>query len=1538
MEKVASFIVEKRRLIMMVTLALTLAAALMIPKVNVNTDMTKYLPDDSSMKIGIDTMDEQFPGLDTIYTLRVMLTDLPEGEKKAVKTELESLPYVDTVTYKAGDDDYNRDNHTLYIINSLHDFGTAENRALESELKKQFSGRNMVYMQDNMSASSELPLYIIVLAVLMVMIIMFIMCASWLEPILFLTAIGAAILMNMGTNILMGTISEISHSIAAILQLALSMDYSIILINRYRQEQQLCPDKPAAMKKAIANALPSVAGSAVTTIVGLLALVFMNFKIGRDLGTVLAKGVFFSLIYVIILLPALILMFDKWIEKTAKKAPHLKLKVISGFSYRFRHIVVAGLAVLFIGSFIMQQNTKTAFTLSRIDPIADVFPITNTMLVLFNNGDEEEITRIANYLEESEHIKSVASASTTIDKRHSSASLADELMDMDIESDFDFDKSVLDILYYYRYKGGDTGDIPMGDLLRFIVDDVAHNKAFSDRIGDEVLDNLDLISTMSDKEGLLKPKTIDEIADVFGLELEDVSNLFVYYFGEKGGAAAGTMSLSEFSRFINSDILTDPDFADLLDDETRDMTDLLNTITDRNEILTPKNAADLADALDMDKGDIELVYMYYFGKQGVADDMKLTIPQFASLLTEQVLKDERFADALDDDTRENANTIAVFANPKRFDSEMNSDAAAGALGVEVSMAELLYAFYFSEDEGIETKTLKIPQFTAILEELLDNEQFDSAFDEERREQIDILLTFANESKFMSRYSSKSFAELFTMRTDIADFLYSFYAAAQGESGGSIGLSDFVRFLQRDIAGSSYFGDMLGGPEQKAQIAMLATFTDQKLLLNEYNAEQMAGFMISLGLDSGVIDMIYGGRPTMSLSDFIDTLAAMGEALPPEIAVQTAQLKGIKDAALSGYAFSPEEMSPIIGIDPAGLRPLYIYRATRYTGYRLPGATLYDITKFIATGMGDFGGDMLMQFNMLLEIMNSVKSGAAYTPSQLSMIMGMEPEMMNMLYAYEEIHTTKEQNWRVSLRTLVDFAIDELAPGEYGGSIDPDDLDGLIMARSLMEGTLSGGSYTPSELAKLLNSSELSPDMLRVIYAYQLSYSGDTAGWLLNLRDMTDFILDDLALDDNISGGFLDENIDDVKRLRRIITGALNGTVYSAEEMADTLELDDVKMARMLYLLRINRYGDNSGWSINLRDFIHFLSDDVLPDEDMSKHIDAGDKNKLTSAKRLVDAVMEDKSHSAGQAAELFAGMSDSASDEEIKLLYIYYYSQIDSDPDWTFSLYELFNYLLDDILPDPLFGEMFDSKTRANLIDSRADIDEAVEQLTGPEYSRMVISSTYPAESGETYAFIDGLISKFDDSLRGSYYLIGDSPMNLEMAKTFDDEMMFITMLTAVAIFIVVALTFRSVFTSAILVLIIQCGVYITISIIGLQGYSTYYLALLIVQCILMGATIDYGILFTSYYIEKRETLPMKEALAAAYEGSSHTIFTSGTILVLVTGVLGFLFENPTIGEICLTISRGAISAIVLIVFVLPGMLAAFDSQVLRRKNHVKSH
>ena len=225
-------------------------------------------------------------------------------------------------------------------------------------------------------------------------------------------------------------------------------------------------------------------------------------------------------------------------------------------------------------------------------------------------------------------------------------------------------------------------------------------------------------------------------------------------------------------------------------------------------------------------------------------------------------------------------------------------------------------------------------------------------------------------------------------------------------------------------------------------------------------------------------------------------------------------------------------------------------------------------------------------------------------------------------------------------------------------------------------------------------------------------------------------------------------------------------------------------------------------------------------------------------------------------------------------------------------------------------------------------MSEAKALLVGENYSRMILNTTYPEESEETFNFIKDIKETLNYE---EIYVIGNSPMALEMSESFQSELSLITILTMLFIFIVVAFTFKSFIIPIVLVLLIQCAVYVTMGILSLMGGSVYFIALLIVQSILMGATIDYAILYTSYYLESRKSLDRKKALINAYNKSIHTILTSASILIIVTLIVGS-FASAIAAKICKTLSEGTLCATLLILIVLPAVLSAFDKFIVKNK------
>lgn len=282
-----------------------------------------------------------------------------------------------------------------------------------------------------------------------------------------------------------------------------------------------------------------------------------------------------------------------------------------------------------------------------------------------------------------------------------------------------------------------------------------------------------------------------------------------------------------------------------------------------------------------------------------------------------------------------------------------------------------------------------------------------------------------------------------------------------------------------------------------------------------------------------------------------------------------------------------------------------------------------------------------------------------------------------------------------------------------------------------------------------------------------------------------------------------------------------------------------------------------------------------------------------------------------------------------------YRSYLNVDPvpaDATVELYGFAMYLIHDLQSDPdanilLKAFLNSDAVREQLNAADTMLQQGKAQLIGSEYSRILIDTELPKESEQMYRLIERLEAKLGKDL-SDYYIVGDSYVAYEMKQSFRNEVNFITILTVVLIFIVVAVTFKSVLIPAILVLLIQCAIFLTMSFSYFADLGFYYLAVIIVQAVLMGASIDYGILYTSYYREHRRISDIKTSIGASYRDSLGTMLTSSSILFFVTLIIGLTADNPSMSQVCLAIAIGSFFAAFLCVVVLPGILATLDKAV----------
>ncbi|SEG22521.1 MMPL family protein [Eubacterium ruminantium] len=919
MNKIAGFFVKGRYALLIIFFIFSAVSFFLMEKVTINPDMSKYLPDSSKMKEGTKILADEFPGMTEPNGIRVMFDGLSEEEKPVIRDRLKNISYVDSVDYEAGEA-YNRDEHTLYILNTGRDYDSKEFKSITDTLDKEFDKYNMVYFS-NETGSGALPTFIVAGAVAILMIILFLMTDSWTEPFLFIISIGLSILINMGTNVFLPSVSQTTHSIASILQLVLAMDYSIILSNRYRQTKKRMAGEAAdgtvdpcrAMHEAIASAIPSVCSSSLTTIVGLLALCFMSFKIGTDLGIVLAKGVFISLICVFTVLPGLIILFDRLIQKTSKKSLTVPTGGLSKLEYKGRIVLSVLFVMIFAGVFVLRDKAKITYgSPSNMDEISKVFPRENRFVLLYSNSDEAKIPEILDSLKGIKGVTAINTYANTLGSRLNAGDM------------FDYICSMFDL------TGASGGSGKVADMLG-------------------------------------------------GLELNADMLRFIYY-DIVADHSKEKLTLEQFVGFVNKNILTNPLFAGQLDDASLKAFQEFGTLCNKQALSADRTAAEISKMFGVNEKGVKLLMKYL---------------------------------------------------------DMNT----------ISISELLEA-------------LKRPEVVAAI----------------------------------------------------------------------------------------------------------------------------------------------------SLTD-----------------------------ALS------------------------------------------------------------------------------------------------------------QKDW-----------------------------DEISFYQVIVQGVMNEKDYTGQEMATLLG----------------------------------------------------------------LISSRMSGGSATSVPVADD---------------SILRY---------------------------------------------------------------------------VKLIYEFYFAAEAYDETWELSLDDLFNGLLQSKTFSPFIDE--DSRKMLNTV--ALGLAAGKSQLVGQEYSLFVISTILKDGEDESMDFDKYLDSVCEEKLSGQYYLIGSTPMAVEMSKTFKAEMNKITLITALTIFMVVLITFRNFLIPLILVLLIQCSVYITMTVMSIMGSDMNYLALLIVQSLLMGATIDYAIVFTNFYIEKRNDRDKKEALASAYKASIRTILTSGMIMIFITWILGYVFPDPASGEICHIISIGVACALVMILCFLPGILVVCDRLIVRKK------
>ena len=1107
-------------ILLLVTLLVAGACGVLLPRINVNSDMTKYLPDNSKMRQGLEIVTEEFNATDfQSADVKVMFHGLNEDSIARIGDELDSIDHVAAVTYQLSED-------SAYTLYNLVVPKSVDQKAMGAGIRAHY-GKDVIVETSQDGATP--PFAVIVIAAVLIFLILFLMAQSWLDPLLILIATIIAVIINVGTNALLPSVSITTNYIAPILQLVLSLDYSIVLMNRYRQEINDNRTACQTIDVAICKAFPSIISSALTTVVGLLMLLFMRLKIGMDMGVVLAKGVVCSLICTFTVLPSLLLLFGKALQRTTKRVFVLPTNALGRFVTHHKVTLVIFLILLFGTSWWLSRKTDITFSTNGESKIAEIFPKMNPVIMVFDTQDEMNVIQLADSLEGAPYLQAVISYPTLLKEPYTAPELTTHIEEL------------------------------VADMHDYMPE----------------IENLDMLT----------PQLMQ----------------MVYYL-HSGKGETLRIKFPELMRFIREECLDNPMFAGMIDEQMKEQIQLLDGL------------------------------------------------------------------------------LAMQQNEEEEETEEDSEP-------EITTAPQVQPV-ISEDEPTEPQT--------IVEETKDQQPQTQQQPQEE----------TNQQQTSSKHKKKN-PPVQPKKPLVKD--------------GKINVIQFVAKLH----------DLYNNDES----FYLYNVTDTTRLHYEMSVKQMANYIGSSQSQTKIVFGMADGSKRMTPLKYVHFL--------------TDDL--FQRKALQGMVNAEQKSSLIIRV--------------KFMDYA--DADAYITPQELAQSLTEYG------FSGMDEARILAIAGSA------------EPQIV----------PEPEEDTEIPVETIDDPQTD-LAQNEE--KVTESD---TVLAES-----------TPIVTPK-------------------------------NLRDP-----------------------------------------------AETLPRPKPKPKPR----------------------------EKTPDE--------------IRAELMMELMSSEHAYNAEEMAQNFQDLGEYIDAEKVSLLYNFYGSQKAYDTTLVMSCEQLLIYVADTLVKDKRIEQFIDKRSREMIALIPQELSAGIGKLSHDDWSMLILITDLPDETEETYAFVDRLDSLGTAMLEHEYYLVGEPVMFDEMKQGFGAEMTRITLLTVLAIFLIIAISFRSIVVPTILVMTVMTAVYVNVIFSGIVSGGMLYLAYLIVQSILMGATIDYGIVFTNYYKENRKTMDEYEASTAAYRGSIRTIMTSGLITVLGPGAMALLLDDVAISAIVGCLSIGSAVSIILILCVLPGLLVFFDRWVVKQK------
>nr|MCR5451933.1 MMPL family transporter [Lachnospiraceae bacterium] len=564
MEKICSFIVDKRNLFFLIFIIAIIFSAFSAGWVNVENDIATYLSDETETRKGLNLMEKEFT---TYGTASVMVANVSFDQAKEIQKMLEDMEGVFSVKFTTDDDDHIAKHYSnaSALFDVTFNYSEDEEECLDAlnNMKAQLDGYDY-YVSTTLGdqqaeiIAMEMSKIIVIVAIIVVLVLIFTSQTYGEVPVLLLTFVSAAAI-NMGTNFLFGTISFVSNSVTVVLQLALSIDYAIIFCNRFKEERKEYSVRDAAIV-SLGKAIPEITSSSLTTISGLLALTFMQFGIGRDMGVVLIKAIIISLLAVFLLMPGLLVIFSGIMEKTKHKNFVPDIPFVGKFAYATRKIIPPVFLVLVCIAAYLANNCPYVYGYSTLttpilnenqiaaNMIRDNFEENNFVALCVPGADYEAEKKLISQLNGRDEVDEIVSLSSQ--EAMGGYVLTDALTPRQLSEVLDMDVDLCELLYsayaadkeeYGRIVGGISRyRIPLIDTIMYAYDKTMEGYV---NLDPEVMDTLtDIYKQIENARKQLQGENYDRMLVYLNLPqeseetfafLDEMHTICEDYYGEK---------------------------------------------------------------------------------------------------------------------------------------------------------------------------------------------------------------------------------------------------------------------------------------------------------------------------------------------------------------------------------------------------------------------------------------------------------------------------------------------------------------------------------------------------------------------------------------------------------------------------------------------------------------------------------------------------------------------------------------------------------------------------------------------------------------------------------------------------------------------------------------------------------------------------------------------------------------------------------------------------------------------------------------------